>query len=650
MLGEADTRGREWCLSLGIKNSMLEQLKGWATTWVASILIGLLILSFAIWGVADVFRGYGQGSLAKVGSQPISAEDFRQTFQNEVQSISQRSGQRITFEQARAVGLDRTVLSRMINTAAVEAHAEALGLKLSDATLADQLKTDPAFQGADGKFSKERFDGVLRQIGLSEQSLLELRRRDQLREQIVSAMTRATAVPEPITKMLHDFRKEARVVEYATIDAEEKIKIGEPDEAALKKKYEENKTLYMTRPTRHLAALVLSVDALKKKAKIPEEQIKEAYEQTKESYDKDETRRILQISFKDKAAAEKAKKEIEDGKSFIEVAKANGALEPDIDLGYIAKKDMIDPKIAEAAFKLEKNKVSDVVEGVFTNVLLEVTDIKEGQKSTYETAKDKVRDLLAAEIAQSELQKYYAEIDDGRASGKPLKDIAEGLQIPFYDIPSVDSLNRTADGKKALDIPAAIQIVGAGFKGEIGIEQAPVELEDGGYAWVDVLGTTDPKQKLFEDVKETIKTAWIEGERSKALAKLAGELVDRLNGGEDFEKLAKEMGGKLEKTLSVTRATIPEGLTQSVMSQAFVMDKGQGGSAETNDGKSRTIFRVVEVTPATKPTEAETGAIERELKQQLELEQSEEYVSALRKRFGVSINEPEFKRVTGADQ
>ena len=629
---------------------MLEQLKGWATTWVATILIGLLILSFAIWGVADVFRGYGQGSLAQIGSQPITVDDFRQSFQNEVQSISERSGQRITFEQARALGLDRTVLSRLINSAAVEAHAEELNLKLSDKTLADGLKADPVFQGADGKFDRRKLDGFLRQIGISEGELLELRRRDQLREQIVSAMTRATAIPKPVANLLHDYRKEARIVEHATIDAEKMIKVDEPDEAALKKKYDENKQAFTTRPTRHLMALVLSVEDLKKKAKISEEQIKETYEQTKDSYDTVETRRILQIPFKDKATAEKAKKEIEGGKSFIDLAKEQGALEPDIDLGYMKKTQMIDQKIADAAFALEKGKISDVIEGLFATVLLEVTDIKEGKKSSYEEAKDKVRDKLAEEMVQAELQAMYTNVDDGRANGKPLKDIAEELELSFYDVPAVDRFNRTPDGKKALEISGADQIVNAGFKGEVGIEQAPAELDDGGYAWVDVLGTTEPKQKPFDEVKDQIKESWLEEEHSKALSKLAGELVDRIKGGEDFAKVAEDFGGKIEKTLSVTRATIPEGLTQAAMSQVFVLKKGEIGSAETNDGKSRTIFRVVEVEDAKSPTEGETNAIERELKQQFQLEQSEEYVAALRERFGVTINEAEFRRTTGADQ
>ena len=629
---------------------MLEQLKGWATTWVASILIGLLILSFAIWGVADVFRGYGQGSLAEVGSQPISADEFQKAFQNEVELISQRSGQRITYDQARALGLDRTVLSRMINSTAVESHAQDLGLRLSDATLAEQFKKDPAFQGSDGKFSKEQFDNLLRQIGISEKGLLDLRRRDQLREQIVSAMTRATAVPKPVIDLLHDYREETRVVEHATIDAEKMIKIDEPNEAELKKRYEENKSAYMTRPARHLAALVLSIDTLKERANIPEEQIKERYEQTKDSYDVAEKRRILQIPFKDKAEAEKAKKEIEGGKSFIAVAKEHGALEPDIDLGYMEKGKMIDPTIAETAFSLEKDKVSDVVEGLFATVLLEVTDIKEGQKSTYENSKDKVRDRIAEEIAQSELQRFYADIDDGRANGNPLKEIADSLKLPFYDVAAVDRVNRTPDGKKALNIPAADQIINAGFKGDVGIEQAPVELSDGGYAWVDVLGSIEPKQKPFEEVKDKIKESMREERLKSALSKLAKELVDRIKGGEDFEKVAKEFGGTLEKTLAVTRATIPEGLTQAAMSQAFVMKKGDVGSAETNDEKSRTIFRLVDVTEAAKPTEGEAAAIDRELKQQFELEQSEAYMNALREKFGVTINETEFKRITGADQ
>ena len=85
---------------------MLEAIKRGSTGWVAKILLAVLVFSFAIWGVADVFTGWGRGSIAKVGDHEIRVEDFQRAFQNELRNIQNRAGRRISTEDARAAGLD----------------------------------------------------------------------------------------------------------------------------------------------------------------------------------------------------------------------------------------------------------------------------------------------------------------------------------------------------------------------------------------------------------------------------------------------------------------------------------------------------------------------------------------------------------------
>src|SRR5690606_1675227 len=109
-------------------------------------------------------------------SEEISPEQFQYAFQNELNSISQQAGQRISFEQARAVGLDRRVLSQMIGSAAVAEHGRELGLSLSEETVIEGLKKDPAFAGPDGQFSRAVLENAMRQLGLSEAQLIERRR------------------------------------------------------------------------------------------------------------------------------------------------------------------------------------------------------------------------------------------------------------------------------------------------------------------------------------------------------------------------------------------------------------------------------------------------------------------------------------------
>lgn len=628
---------------------MLDALRRGSTGWVAKILFAFLVLSFAIWGVADVFTGFGRGSLAKVGSQEIRVEDFQRQFQQEINLISQQAGRRITTEQARAAGLDQRVVRQLMAWSAVEQHAADLGLALSDKKLADLIKDDPAFKGPDGKFSRLTFENILNQLGVSENGFIKLRRRDELREQLTGALINGVAVPEAEINLVNSWRNKKRVAEHFTIDAEKAVTITDPDEAKLKETYEANKGEFVTPQMRKLAVLVLSVDGLKGKMDVSDAEIAQSYEETKKDYNTPELRRIQQIAFKDKAAAEAAKAELAKGKSFGDVAKEAGAKDADIDLGLIAKDRMIDPKIADAAFSLEKGKVSDVVEGRFATVLVRVTDIEPAVNRTLADVKDQVRDKLAKQKAEAKMQSILDEVEEARNTGKSLKEIADQLKLDFIEVPAVDRYNSTPDGKGAINLPDAAAIVKMGFDSDVGLENEPVELRDGGYAWVDVQGVTQSKQKPFDEVKEDVKKLYVTNERKRLVTELADKLVTEANNGTAMASLAKEAGDvKVDTTPPFTRTTDPHGLSKAAVSKAFTLTKGKAASAPTTDGKSRIVFKVTEITPAPAPTQAQRDTIARELKEQLVDEALSEYVVALQNKLGSSINQEEFRRATGA--
>ena len=629
---------------------MLEALRRGSQGIVVKLLLALLILSFAVWGIGDMVTGFTRTNLAEVGEVEITADDYQRAFQNELNALSYRAGRRITADQARAFGLDQQVLNRLIGWAAVDTHTRELNLALSDAALAEGLKRDPAFQGPDGKYSRAAVEQVMRQLNLSEAGFLHLRRQEELRRQVTGALSDAVVVPKAMVDLLHAYREESRILDYVRIDPEKAVKFEAPDEAKLKETYEANKAQFATKPTRKLAVLMLSMDDAKKRVQVSDEEAKAAYEQEKSRYDTPEKRRVQQIAFPDKAAAEAAKKAIEGGQSFVDAAKAVGAKESDIDLGLVTKSQLYDAKIRDATFALEKDKVSDPVEGRFSTVLLRVTDIEPGKVSTFEEVKQKVIDQLAEEKARVEIGKVHDEVDDGRAGGRPLKDIAEKTGLTFLDIAAVDGDGNTPDGKPAIERPDAQRIIAAGFAGQVGLEQDPIELADGGFAWVDVMAATPSKERPFEEVKDEVKALYEQNERARQIRAFADKLVERLKAGETLEAIAADAGGAVETTPPITRATTPQGLARSAVAQAFALAKGGAGTAETQDGSSRVVFKVKEVVPAPAPTKEQTARITKELEGNLETDTLTAYVGALQGRLGSTINREAFDKLRGVTQ
>ncbi len=626
---------------------MLDALRRGSTGMVAKALFAILVISFAIWGIGPVFRNFGRGALAKVGPHEIRVEDFQRSLQNELRAISRQTGRHITPEQARAAGIDQRVLAQLMAWAAVETHADQLDLALSDKALINGLKDDPAFKDPNGNFSRIAFENVLQNMGLSERGFLALRRRDELREQVTGALINGVAIPDSLVDLVNSWRNEKRVAQFFVIDAGKAVKVPEPDDAKLRETYETNKGEFTSPEYRKLGVLVLSVDDLKTKMDVTDAEIATKYEELKESYNTPERRRLQQLVFKDKAAADAAKTALAGGKSFGDLAKELGAKDSDIDLGLVSKDRLIDPKVADVAFSLPKDGISDPIEGRFATVLVRVSAIEPAVIRTLADVKDQVRDAIAKSKAQGQVQSLIDQVEDGRSAGKPLKDAAEQLKLQYLEVPSTDRSNKTPEGAPAVGLPDAQAIVKAGFDSQVGLQNEAVELHDGGFAWVDVLGVTEKKQKPFDEVKEQVKALAIAKERERLIGELAAKLVEKADGGADFAALATEAGGaKVETTPPFTRTTEPQGMPKDAVARAFTLAKGKAASSPTND--TRIVYQVTEITPAPEPTKEQRDSIAKQLKNELTDEVLSQYVVALEDRLGAHVNPEEFKRATGS--
>src|SRR5687768_5040463 len=140
----------------------------WLGRIVMGVLLGLIAISFGIWGIGDIFRGFGQSTVAKVGGTEIRVEQFRQTYQDRLQQLSRQVGRPVTPDQARALGLDRQMLAQVIAETVLDERARALKLGISDQEVARRVMDDPNFRGLSGQFDRSRFEYAIRQVGLTE--------------------------------------------------------------------------------------------------------------------------------------------------------------------------------------------------------------------------------------------------------------------------------------------------------------------------------------------------------------------------------------------------------------------------------------------------------------------------------------------------
>ncbi len=626
---------------------MLETIRKNVAGVFAKILIALLVLSFAVWGVADVITGVGRSVVASIGGNDIGAEEFRVEYQQQLDAMSRQFGRRLTPTQARAFGLENRVLETMIGARAVDNHAEDLDLSITARAVEDTVRRDPLFQGANGQFDPDRLQNILRNIGYTEEFFLNSRRRDTIREQLTNAMLENVAVPDVLSKLIQTYRGEQRIVEYFAIDPVKSVKLGEPSETDLRKTYDENKPRFMTPETRQVEALMITAKDATKKLTFSDDALKEEYAKRKESLSVPERRKVLQLSLKDAATAEKALAEIKGGKSFEDVAKANGATPTDIDLGLVTKSQLIDPKIREAAFKLAKDTVSDVVVGRFSPVLLKVAEIQEGKVPPFEEVKEQLRQRLADLDAPAEIRKLQDQVDDNRLAGKSLSEIAQILDISYKKVDAVERSGNGADGKPAFAVGGAANIISTAFGSSVGVENEVVELADGGYAWVRVLKVNKSTQKPYDGVKVDVKKLWAENATKTEVGKLAKTLVDQIKAGTAIADVAKSASVVLKTTPAFKRSDSLPNLPPAGVRRAFTLKLNEAASTASTDGKSRVVFLVKEIKAAEAGKKEDVERLENEILGQLRTDAIGEYVAALRKRMGVDLNQQLIDQTVG---
>jgi peptidyl-prolyl cis-trans isomerase D len=627
---------------------IFDSLRKGAARAFGLVLMGLLVISFAIWGIADIFRGYGSQTLIEVGDTEITPQEYTRAQQDVLRVMSSNAGRSLSLQEAREAGLENRVLERLIGGAAVDSHAKDLGLGVSDKALLENIMKDPAFQDSTGNFSALAFQQALRNLSLSEQGYLASERERNLRRQLLATIGKAPVASQVFLNALNNYNNETRTLRYVVVPESAAGTVPEPTEEDLKRFYDNHHAKYTQPEFRKVGVLAVTPETVKDKVNISDDDLKAAFEAEKDKLDTPERRHVQQITFADKAAANAAYQKIQSGTDFVALAKELGSSESDIDLGMLKKSDMADSAIADAAFKLEKDKVSEPVTGSLgRTVLLRVTDIEPGKSVTFEEAKPDLEKKILKERAQGAIFDLHDKIEDERASGTQLSEVADKFKLNYQVFDQVDRKGQSPDGK-ALDLPEKTDLLNAIFATDAGVENDPLDAKDEGMIWYEVLGVTPQQLKRFDQVKDEVAKDWKLDEERTRLAKYTDELVKQLSSGsKTLDDIAKELNTQVLPTEPLKRSGLTVNVLPAAVAQAFALPQGSYGSAPSGVNEARIVFQVDKITPAPPLDAMSMAALTRQLKQFMGEDIIGEYFSALESRYGVTVNKQALAKLAG---
>ena len=390
---------------------MLRGLRKASSNWLGKVVmaavVGFLVISFAIWGIGDIFRGFGRSTVAKIGGTEITIEQFRTLYNDRLQQYSRQLGRPISMDQARAMGLDRLVLGQIVSEIVLDGRARKLGLNLSDAEVAKLITADPAFRGPNGQFDRFTFEQTIRNAGYTEPRYVAEQRRQMLRRELAGTIASGMEAPKALIEAANRYQNEQRSIEYVLLDHAQAGDIPPPSEEELAKYFDERKVLFRAPEYRKLMVVSLIPSELAQWIEIPEADLKNAYEQRRARYVTPERRQIEQIDFPNTEAAQAAAQRIAQSTSFLDVAKEMGKTEKDIDLGTFTKAGMIDRAVADAAFALKEGEVSNVIAGRFGPVLVRVVKVEPEQVRSFDAVKGELKQELATARAKADVHATY---------------------------------------------------------------------------------------------------------------------------------------------------------------------------------------------------------------------------------------------------
>jgi peptidyl-prolyl cis-trans isomerase D len=631
---------------------MLRGLRKASSNWlgktIMAVVMGVLIISFGIWGIADIFRGFGQSTLAKIGHTEISTEQFRQLYTDRLQQISRQFGRPLTMDQARAFGLDRQVLQQTIAEAALDEEARRLGLGQSDEETKRTIFSDPNFQGTNGQFDPARFQAAIRQFGYSEARYVADQRKVSMRRQIAGTVSAGLAPPKAMIDALSHFQNEQRSVEYVKLDAAQAGTIDPPSPETLAGYFDEHKIQFRAPEYRKIIFVPITPEEIGKWTEVSDEDAKKLYEARRNTIGTPEKREVSQIVFPNMEEATAARGRLASGTSFDDLAKERGLKPSDVELGMVSKSEIIDPAVANAAFSLPSGEISQPVQGQFGVAVVKIGKIVPGVDVSYDSVAQGLKKEIATERARKQVSDLRDKMEDERAGGASVAEAAKKLGLASVTIDAVDRSGRLPDGQLATNIPRGLDVVTQAFNSDVGVDNDPISF-NGGYVWYDVLGVTPSRERNLDEVKDQVEAKWREDQISSRLRTKATDMVQKLDQGAKLADEATAAGLTVETAANFKRDATPSGVPASLIAAAFRTAKDGAGQTPSAGGSEWIVFRVTDVVvPPVDMASDDIKKMKEQLQRSLEDELIAQYVGKLEKDIGTSINEAAVAQVTGA--
>lgn len=551
---------------------LLHSIRERATGWFAWVIVILISIPFALWGINSYITPDANPAIANVGNYKVTVQEFQNAVQNESKELKGQIDNRF---------IKKLVLEKLINNRALINFLINSGQSISKAQVDVYIRNDSNFQ-LDGQFSEDLYNRFL-PSAYSKSNYRQSIATQLLLEQFQQGINVSSFVSDQEVKRVIQLVKQKRDIVYAIVKAEDfKDAISVSDEE-IKTYYQNFQNQFENPEQIKLAYLELSRKKMAEQVQVSDAQITKYYQDNLPQYTQPERRKASHILFtfstdagddekeKVKAEAQSVLEKINDGADFAEMAKEYskdpGSAENGGDLGVFARGEMV-PAFEESVFSLNPGEVSGLVESSFGFHIIKLTAIEGGESKPLEEVKDNIVEVLQLEQVETT---YFenTEAMQTMAYEQPdsLEPVAAELDMTIQESPLLTSRGGSGifSNPKLLGIAFSESVLEEGNNSDL------IELADDHVVVIRIVERIPANIRPLSEVKEQIENRLKADLITAKAQEKATELVQQLTEGKAFADLAEENSLTLEETGAVDRQAMQ--VPSEILRKAFTMPR-----------------------------------------------------------------------------
>jgi peptidyl-prolyl cis-trans isomerase D len=635
----------------------VNKFRKYAGIAIMGTLMGMLIISFGLWGIGDMLRMGGRNNEVAhvggthiplygwVGGVSVPIEEVRDRFNRQLEQIQRQTGQRPEPDQAVRYGLHLRALDDVVQRAVIDNAIRDFGLSIGDAEVQATIAKNPSFQGAGGGFDAARFRSLLQQARISEAAYVADVRREIATVQLFGVVRSDGLAPGSLRDDIFKMENEKRVAETIYVADATVGNVPKPTPEQLNAYFEANKSKFTIPEFRSFSYVLLSADDVVPQITVTPDQLKQAYEARKGEFGTPEKRDVDQAMADSEDKAKKIVELAKGGKSLEDAAKeVLGKADGVFKLGVVQKKELPAGPLADGIFTAPQGLLDTPIKSPLGWHVVRINKIEPGDVKPFDQVKDQLDKDLKAQQAPDLLMKMVTDFDRLFSKTQSMNEAAADLKLPVRSYENVDSRGQDTSGKQVVTGPVAAQLVQAAFATRESSESDLLETQTGQYFVVRTDRITPARVPALSEVEAKVSEAWQAAERRKLADAKVKDVVEKANAGNDFAALAKDLGQEVHTTKAVTRFEADGGnfLSQPATQELFRLAQGKSAAVRLADGN--VIVRVKEIQPVDLGKEKE--ALDR-FGKQLDISIGNDLVAellaALRQKYGVRLNEGVFQ-------